>query len=99
MGCGNLLAALLDWVRIKTSSGKLLGFVWYTIGINHFRETDLFYPNKTPKPVYYVWKDWGPEIYLPIVFNNNIGNQAIPGGNGLQPLLLTAYPPPPTPYP
>jgi hypothetical protein len=90
---------LLDWARIKTSSGKLLGFVWYTIGINHWNETDLFYPNKIPKPVYYVWKDWGPEIYLPIVFNNNTGNRAIPGGNGLQPLLLTAYPPPPTPYP
>jgi hypothetical protein len=52
-------AALIDWVKIKTSSSNLLGFVWYTVGINGWRETSLFYDNQTPKPVYYVWKDGG----------------------------------------
>ncbi len=46
---------LVDWTQEKASSGKLLGFIWYTIGINGWNETDLLAPNKTPKPVFYDW--------------------------------------------
>jgi hypothetical protein len=52
-------AALLEWANTKSTSGDLLGFVWYTLGTNGWRETDLFYGNNTPKPVYSIWKDGG----------------------------------------
>jgi hypothetical protein len=52
-------SALMDWVKNKTSSGNLLGFIWYTVGVNGWRDTDLFYDDKTPKPAYYIWKNGG----------------------------------------
>lgn len=48
---------LLAWSQEKAKTGRLLGFIWYTIGRNGWEETDLLYPNKTPKPVYFSWKN------------------------------------------
>jgi hypothetical protein len=48
---------LLSWSQDKAAKGKLLGFIWYTIAVNGWEETDLLAPNKTPKPVYYSWKN------------------------------------------
>ncbi len=50
-------SSLLAWTQDKAANGKLLGFIWYTIGTNGWEETDLLFPNKTPKPVYYNWKN------------------------------------------
>ena len=47
-------ANLLTWAEGKRNNDKLLGFIWYTIARNGWRETDLLYNNGTPKPVYYI---------------------------------------------
>jgi hypothetical protein len=50
-------STLLAWTQDKAETEKLLGFIWYTVGVNGWEETDLLYPNKTPKPVYFSWKN------------------------------------------
>ncbi len=50
-------SALLTWSQERAKDGRLLGFIWYTVGINGWDETDLLYPDKTPKPVYFGWKN------------------------------------------
>ncbi len=98
-------ANLLGWAESKRNSGKLLGFIWYTIATNGWAETDLLYNNGTPKPVYYVWRDYGPSIYLPIVRKDtgslqNISLESTPASESAKP--EDPYPPPapsPVPYP
>lgn len=60
-------AHLLSWANVKSQTGQFLGFIWYTVGVNGWGNTDLLFPNATPKPVYHVWKEWGPHIYLPLL--------------------------------
>lgn len=74
--CQALFAAnLLTWAEGKRVNGNLLGFIWYTIGTNGWRYTDLLYNNGSPKPVYYIWRDFGPSVYLQLVFNNTGSSQ------------------------
>jgi hypothetical protein len=76
-------ASLLTWAEGKRSNGKLLGFIWYTISPHFWRDTALMYPSGTPKPVYYIWRDFGPAVFLPLVFSNNIGGSQSSSMNGV----------------
>jgi hypothetical protein len=75
--CQALFAAnLLTWAEGKRVNGNLLGFIWYTIGTNGWRYTDLLYNNGSPKPVYYIWRDFGPSVCLQLVFNTAGSSQS-----------------------
>ncbi|MFZ5810147.1 MAG: hypothetical protein ACOY16_12765 [Chloroflexota bacterium] len=70
-------ANLLTWAEGKRNSDKLLGFIWYTVATNGWRETDLLFNNGLPKPVYHIWRDFGPLVYLPLVYNSGDSSQSI----------------------
>lgn len=97
----NFAAALLAWAegKNKETDVPLLGFIWYTIGYNGWRNTDLLYSDGSPKPVYYVWRDFGPQTFLPVVFSS------LPANSNQPAVSSTPYPPPledwstPDPYP
>lgn len=91
-------ANLLTWAEGKRTNDNLLGFIWYTVAHNGWRETDLLYNNGTPKPVYYIWRDFGPSIYLPLVLNSTVGGSQSSSMNGVPPggsaKSENPYPPP-----
>jgi hypothetical protein len=74
-----------------TPQNKLEGAIWYTVGVNNWQYSDLLDPIKTPKPAYWVWKDW-PIMYCPMMVRSAYQSRGMSGS--AQSEQLGAYPPP-----
>jgi hypothetical protein len=68
----NFAGGLLSWVQHQETPNNLKGFIWYTNGHNaDWFNSDLLYANGTPKPVYFVWRDWGSVSGAPMIVRDH----------------------------